>query len=305
MTAPATAATTMTAATIATASTGSSWLPALAVSTSVFSRTLDDAQWDALDDSAVAALEIVGPAPQCPLDDPPFLTRTRERLGRSRVRLHSVHLPYSRALDLSQLDAAARRQALAITERNLRLAAALGARLTVVHPSAEPIADGERDARLDASRDSLGRLAKTAADEGVRLAVECLPRSCLGNTAAELGSILKALDATVVGACIDVNHLNLREPDIAAAVARLAPRLFTLHCSDNDGLDERHWLPGSPQGVVDWPAFLGALRDCGYAGPFLYEVRMLDPDPPTTLRLIEENYAAFIAPLCAPRGAER
>lgn len=283
------------AAPAASPTVASVWRPPLAVSTSAFARELGGPQWAALDGSAVETIEIVGPATQCPLDDPAFLEQTRERLKRSRVRLHSVHLAYGRALDLSQLDAGARAQALAATERNLRLAAQLGARLAVVHPSAEPIADGERTARLDASRDSLGRLAKTASQEGLRLAVECLPRSCLGNTAPELASILEALDPETVGACIDVNHLNLKEPDIAAAVARLTNRLLTLHCSDNGGVDERHWLPRHPQGVIDWDAFLGALQEGGYGGPFLYEVKALDPDPAVTLRLIEDNYSRLIA----------
>ena len=281
------------------AETSSRWLPPLGVSTAAFVRELGDAQWEALDASAVTAMEIVAPVAQCPLDDPAFLEKTRARLARSRVRLHSVHLPYGRALDLSQPDAGARAEALAATTSNLRAAAGLGATLAVVHPSAEPILDAEREARLDASRDSLRRLAMTAAGEGVRLAVECLPRSCLGNTAAELASIVEPLDAAVVGVCIDVNHLNLREADIGAAVARLAPRLLTLHCSETDGIDERHWLPGHEGGVVDWAAFLGALRRGGYAGPFLYEVKAVAPEPAGTLRAIEENYATVIAPLAA------
>ena len=105
-------------------------------------------------------------------------------------------------------------RALAATARNLRLAAALGAPLVVVHPSAEPIADAERAARLDGARRSLEALARVAAPAGVRVAVECLPRSCLGHTAAELLSLVGPLDAAA-GVCLDVNHLNLREPDLA------------------------------------------------------------------------------------------
>ncbi len=278
--------------------------PPLAVSTSAFARELREAQWDALDASGIDALEVVGPAPQCPLDEPAYLQKTRRRLQRARIRLHSVHLTYGRRQDLSQPDEGARVEAVAITEANLRLAAALGATLAVVHPSAEPIPDEARRTRLDASRRSLEQLARTARTEGVRLAVECLPRSCLGNTAAELAALVAPLDPDVIGVCIDVNHLNLREPDIAAGVAALAPRLLTLHCSDNDGLDERHWLPGDARGVIDWRAFLGALDAAGYTGPFLYEVRQLDPDPAVTLRQIEENYSGFVLKQRSEEGHE-
>jgi sugar phosphate isomerase/epimerase len=218
------------------------------------------------------------------------------------VRLHSVHLPYGSKLDLSQTDAALRAAALAQTEANLRAAAAFGARLMVVHPSAEPITDEERTARIDASRRSLAGLTATARTLGVRLAVECLPRSCLGHTAAELLSVVDDVDPAVTGVCIDVNHLNLREPDIGAAVRSLGHRLFTLHCSENDGLDERHWLPGTPGGVIDWNAFLGALRDVRYPGPFLYELRTLDLDIPSTLRAIEDNYRGLLDRFDAAQG---
>jgi sugar phosphate isomerase/epimerase len=266
---------------------------------------LDAAVLDALNASGVACVEVVAPTPACPIDDPDVLTRTAARLAEARVRLHSVHLPYGRALDLSQTDGAAREAALAATTHNLRLAAKLGAHLAVVHPSAEPIADGERDARLDSSRRSLERLAAAAQDLDVRLAVECLPRSCLGHTAAEVLAIVGDLDPKTVGVCIDVNHLNLREPDIAAAVCLLGPRLLTLHCSENDGVDERHWLPGAPGGVIDWPAFAGALHEVGYTGPFLYEVRAPADDPAAALAAVEENFAQVIGPLlrAAPNAA--
>ena len=67
-------------------------------------------------------------------------------------------------------------------------------------------------------------------------------------------------------------------------------------------MDERHWLPGSDGSVVNWPAFVAALRAVGYAGPFLYEVRPPAEAPTEALRRIAANYAD----LCrsAATGAE-
>lgn len=267
------------------------WTPPLGTSTSVFGGVLTDPQMEALERSSVTCIEVIG----LPEDS---LTRMhlRDRLEHARFRLHSVHLPFGRTLDISQTDETARAVAIEAAVGNLRLASSFGTRLAVIHPSAEPVADGERSARFDASRRSLAELGETAGRFGMKLAVECLPRSCLGNTARELAALLDTLDPATTGACIDVNHLNLREPDIAAAVAVLAPRLLTLHCSDNDGEDERHWLPGSSGGVVDWPAFLGALRAGGYTGPFMYEVRNMGLDPAESLGRIEANYREVILP---------
>ena len=41
---------------------------------------------------------------------------------------------------------------------------------------------------------------------------------------------------------------------------------MTLHVSDFDGVDERHWMPG--KGIVDWNDVIAALVEVGYEGPF-------------------------------------
>jgi sugar phosphate isomerase/epimerase len=265
----------------------------LGVSSSVLAGGDVLAHMDALDASTVDRLELVMHGTRCPLGDAAFRSALIARLRQARVRLHSVHLPFGRALDLSLTDEPAGKEALEATVANLRLAASIGAPLAVVHPSSEPIADDGRAARFAASQRRLQQLSQVAAAEGVRLAVECLPRTCLAHTAVECNALIAALDPAVVGVCVDTNHLNLREPDIGGAVLQLSPRLLTLHCSDNDGVDERHWLPRAPGGVVDWPALLTSLRSASYSGPFLYEVRPPDQDAAAALRAIQANYATL------------
>jgi sugar phosphate isomerase/epimerase len=271
----------------------SAWPLPLGISTSVFPDGPDPAAVAALATSAVAVIEVKAHARQCPLADPDFRTALAGRLQRANVTARSVHLPYGRDVDISQPDEAARAQAVTLTEANLRMATDLHAPFAVLHPSYEPIAADERAARIAACRRSLEELSRAAAVVGVRLAVECLPRTCLANTAAELLSLIDDLDPAHIGVCIDFNHLNVREPDLAAAVERLGSRLLTVHCSDNDGVDERHWLPGSTGGVIAWPAVLGALRDVAYTGPFLYEVQPPAEIPAEALRIIEANYTGL------------
>ena len=276
---------------------------ALCVSTSVLGRTFTPEVIDALDAAGIPTVEVVGPGLGCSFDRPDVRGALRARLRDSHVRVRSVHLPYGGRLDLSQPDPSRRAAAVAATQDGLRAAAALGTSLAVVHPSAEPIDDAARPAHLDAARRSLEALAPLAADLGVPLAVECLPRTCLANTAAELAALVAGLDPTAVGVCIDVNHLNLRQADLAQAVRTLGERLLTLHCSDNDGVDERHWLPGDPRGVVDWAGFFAGLAQVGYRGPFVYELRPLDLDTAGTLACITENFRAFVAQRWPRRSA--
>jgi sugar phosphate isomerase/epimerase len=266
----------------------------LGLSTSVFGRTFSPALIDALDAAGVSTVEVVGPVPSCPFHQPGVRRALRERLRDAHVRVRSVHLPYGTRLDLSHPEPDRRMSA--ATAANLRAAAALGTALAVVHPSAEPIDDAVRPAHLDGARRSLETLAPIAADLGVPLAVECLPRSCLGHTAAELAALVADVDPVAVGVCLDVNHLNLREPDLVRAVGVLGARLLTLHCSDNDGVDERHWLPGDPRGVIDWDAFFRGLAAVCYRGPYVYELRPLDLDVTETLACIVENFGTVVAP---------
>lgn len=69
--------------------------------------------------------------------------------------------------------------------------------------------------------------------------------------------------------CFDTNHL-LSE-DIVHFVEACGDRIATIHVSDYDRVDERHWLPG--KGKIDWPALYGALMKAGYKGAFMYELK--------------------------------
>jgi sugar phosphate isomerase/epimerase len=113
-------------------------------------------------------------------------------------------------------------------------------------------------------------MAGEAEKLGIRLAVECLPRTCLGNTSAEMLELVQADER--LGVCCDVNHLLQEKSE--AFIRALGSRIISVHISDYDGLDEKHWMPG--EGINDWSAILGALAEAGYEGPFLFEVR--NPD---------------------------
>ena len=53
-------------------------------------------------------------------------------------------------------------------------------------------------------------------------------------------------------------------------------RLISLHISDYDFINERHWLPG--EGKLDWQAILNAFKNIGYNGVWLYEIDFSCPE---------------------------
>lgn len=191
------------------------------------------------------------------------LVRNMKLINNQGLRTWSVHIPFGIHLDLSDPDESQRAFVVDYYARVMKAAAEGGADLCVAHPSAEPISAEERDLHISQCRRSISEL--TAAGTGVRLAIECLPRTCLCSTAQET---LRILDGTEAGLCMDVNHPHHEPP--ANFIRALADRIITTHISDDDGLDEKHWMPG--KGVIRFEDVLEELRITGYTGPFLYEL---------------------------------
>lgn len=197
----------------------------------------------------------------------------------------SLHLPFSRELDISLGDPALRGATMACHQDLMRRGAALGIPVFVIHPSSEPIPCEDRAVRMAQARESLSLLAEPAVTLGVTLAVEDLPRICLGNCSAEMNELLSAHPA--LRSCFDTNHL-LGE-DATAYIRAVGNRIVTTHVSDYDFVNERHWLPG--EGKQDFLAILSALREVGYAGPWLYELGLSTPK--SIIRPRELTYADF------------
>lgn len=221
-----------------------------------------------------------------------FVQAARQALAAAGVEPRSVHAGFGRSLDISSPDNAVRSAGLQAMRAALDLAASIGARIIIVHPSAEPISDDDRDARMVQSKHSIAAIADMARQAGCRIAIELLPRTCLGRSAAELLMLLEDVDPGVAGVCLDTNHLMGDYAALPGVVRRLGPRLFTLHCSDYDGVDEKHWLP--LRGVIDWTAFLAALRDAGYTGPLHYEADLPGQTPAERLAILEANFAQLM-----------
>ena len=186
------------------------------------------------------------------------------------LKVWSVHLPYSTAWDVSILDPRKREEAVSFFEEMIRLAGIFNPEVLVLHPGADNIKNANTRAdRLKCARNSIGRLALAAADIDAELCVEILPRTCPGRTADEIDYLTR--DIPNVKICFDTNHLLIDEHD--DVFAKVGDRIGTVHISDYDRVDEKHWLPLSGRGVIDWPAFCRNLNRCGYKGVFMFESR--------------------------------
>ncbi len=182
------------------------------------------------------------------------------------ITLWSLHLPFVpfHEIDISRPDLSA--HTVALFEGYIKKASEVGIKTFVVHPSGEPIEEADRSARLACAKESLRQLADFAAELGCVIAVEDLPRTCLGRDSGDMLSLLSADKRLRV--CFDTNHL-LQEDNVDF-IREVGDRIVTTHISDYDYINERHWLPG--EGKTDWTALTAALEQAGYDGYWLYEV---------------------------------
>ncbi len=185
------------------------------------------------------------------------------------VRINSIHVPFYEGEDLSSANADVAAMTVDRALDCLHIAEELGAQCIVLHPSAEPISESERPSRLRSAQNGLERLLLgIPVGSKVRVAIEGLPRTCLCNTVFEHLKFVDPFPPDRVGVCLDTNHTNLGQ-DLLWATRTYAARIFTLHISDNDGSNERHWVPGD--GVIPWKKWAETLRETGYNGPLVHE----------------------------------
>lgn len=206
------------------------------------------------------------------------------------VKLWSLHLPFrpTDKVNLAALEDSERKGAIEYYTDIIKKAAKIGIKIFVVHPNSnEPIEEGEiREKRIRHVKECLNELAENAAKEGAVIAVENLPRSCIARNSDELLCLLSANDKLRV--CYDTNHLMGQEA--SEFIKAVGDKIITLHVSDYDFMNERHWLPG--EGKNDWQKILKALKDVGYNGVWMYEVRFACPK--TILRDRDLNCEDFV-----------
>lgn len=183
------------------------------------------------------------------------------------VELWSYHLPFDHSeVNPASFDAHVRKNTIELDTEMIKAVSEAGIKKAVLHASGEPISDADRAESMKYAKDSIFLLNEVAKASGVTLAVENLPRTCIGKNSAEMLELIAVDPAVKI--CFDVNHL-LEEShrDFVKAVGK---HIVTLHVSDYDFIDERHLAPG--KGKIDWAELVELLKEAGYNGYFMNEV---------------------------------
>jgi sugar phosphate isomerase/epimerase len=148
-----------------------------------------------------------------------------------------------------------------------------------VIPPAEQWATAVRHLR------TLGEHA-AALDLEIALELEPFPLSLL-NDVAGMARFLDEVDHPAVRANLDISHLMLsREP--ASAIEGLRGRVAHVHISDCDGKVHGDLPPG--RGVVDFPAYLAAIKNLGIDDATISVELEYSPEPDRIVDWVREAY---------------
>lgn len=187
--------------------------------------------------------------------------------------------------DLSSADPGAAEAGVAFLESCVDVARALGANivggplygapLVFAGRAPAPVAEDERQRRIDRIVAGLKRAGRRAHEEGVILGVEPLNRfeTDICNTTGHALALCEAVDLPSVGVMLDTFHMNMEDPDIADAIRRAGSRCVHFQANEN-----HRGFVGS--GHIDWPAVARALRDIAYRGPITLEPFRRDDERP-------------------------
>lgn len=187
------------------------------------------------------------------------------------VKLWSYHLPFEPRANICTSKRECRTATLELFTDIIKKASDIGIDKFVIHPSSEPIEECERGEQIACAKENLALLVDVANSCGAVLAVENMARTCLGRNSEELLDIVNVHPALRV--CFDTNHLI--GEDMQSFIRKVGDKIITIHVSDRDSINERHWLPG--EGDLDWQVIYTTLKEVGYRGPWLYEIGLLPP----------------------------
>jgi sugar phosphate isomerase/epimerase len=115
-----------------------------------------------------------------------------------------------------------------------------------------------------------------------------MPRAFLGNTSEEMLILLEGLKS--VGVTLDTNHIFQEKAE--EFTRKVGSRIVNTHIADDDGIDQRHWLPG--KGVRNFVAIVVALQDVGYQGPFNFECAGTPEEKVAVWKRIKESVARIV-----------
>lgn len=232
-----------------------------------------------------------------------------QKIKAAGLVIWSIHLPFGESVSPAAPDETTRTANVNRIKQFVELTKDCGAKTYVIHGSYEPIETKDRPTMLANAILSLTELNQYMNAQGLTLALENLPRTCIGNSIEEMAFIAGQIPDLKF--CFDTNHFTQPKPNYnlrplqrllpslrakmnpvadtpTAYAAQFADRIATVHMSDYDGVDECHWFPG--QGIIDFQTIHNTLAEAGFNAPVVFEPNEKCKGLRTTGKRLIEGY---------------
>lgn len=220
-----------------------------------------------------------------------YINEIKEEKEKYGFITRTCHLPYSNGYDLSIDNEEERIKAVEAQKELVIMAKELNPEVLVMHNSHGLIDDTNRASRRTALVKSLKEFAPWCKELGLKIAVENLIPGSLLMSSGDLISVIDEVNEDNIGICFDVNHLFAESH--ADFIKNAGKRILTMHISDNDGIQERHLIPG--EGVIDWHTVFSGMEEIGYDGTMICEVGDVLKNYPDSVPVLKSNLLDVIS----------
>ncbi|WP_230399377.1 sugar phosphate isomerase/epimerase family protein [Novisyntrophococcus fermenticellae] len=181
-----------------------------------------------------------------------------------------------------------------ITRRSIIISGMLGVKWAVMHPvTACENAEYSLEEDIASNHEVFASVIELAAKENVGIAFENMAdrdnKRRFGATVSELKSLVDSFGDAKMGVCWDIGHGNRMYMDSVRPIKEMGEYIKALHVDDNHGGNDEHLVPFL--GSINWEGVMKALKEIGYEGDFVYEIKLNDYMPDA----LKDSAAKFAA----------
>lgn len=167
------------------------------------------------------------------------------------LKVDNYHLPYESTNLLFSRKSAQRSQYVAEVLRQIEGCKTSGAEKIVMHVTDRTDTIPDTATMLE----SMETIVRHAEDIGIKIAAE--------NTHyyKQIDTLLQEIESPYLGLCYDTSHDFVKGQSRSMLLSKYSHRLMCVHISDNDFIEDRHWLPGN--GIIPFKSFINTIKDSG------------------------------------------
>jgi sugar phosphate isomerase/epimerase len=225
------------------------------------------------------------------------LEAIRDEFRAAGLPIASFHLPFAQRDDIASFYETDRRSAVDNMKRCISLAAALGAKVCIQHPTTNrnSVETEGLDPYMRQISKSLETLLPEAERLGITVAIENMVPRTPGRFCSQpkhLQMILEEFAGSNLGTCLDIGHANMTGGSevLDGFFDAMEPSLVAFHLQDNAGDRDSHLAPG--HGTTDWNTVFRRISKMSFHRPVCIETPPFGPGPSYSLeswvRLREE-----------------